>query len=235
MEFIDQILAMLGSVAAVLGVVIAYLQYRANRARTRPFPHPLHHPLPQEPSASGSPLGGPGTGSGFRPVPSRPPPAAPPATVRIASVWVVVDSLVVVGVLYALFASVVENRHGFGFIVPPVPEGVVSLTPVVLAGLAGLVGVPRAIRRAGGLRHGDPRVRGKLLGMAAVDLFVGVILAAVALSLDGMAVSVPEPVYVALAWYVGYRIVSGLVDIVLLTHRDTRTWVEVPRAPAGRF
>ncbi|OLF18906.1 hypothetical protein [Actinophytocola xanthii] len=224
MEFIGQILAMLGSIAAVLGVVISYLQYRANRERYRAFPPPAPHSPP--PSTPRSPHAGPG---------AWPPPAAPPTPVRIASAWVVVDSLVVVGLLFALFAVVVENRYGFGFAVPPLPEAVLWLVPLVLAGLVGLVAVPRAVRRAGGLRHGDPRVRGKLLGMAAVDLFVGVILAAVVLSLEGMSVSVPEPVYATLAWYIGYRIVSGLVDVVLLTHRDTRTWMDVSRAPAGRW
>ena len=77
-------------------------------------------------------------------------------------------------------------------------------------------------------------MRGKLLGSAAVDLFVGALLVVVVLVLDGV-VPVPDAVSHALSLYIGYRIVSGFVDIVLLSHRDTRVWVERASRSGGRL
>ena len=218
MEFIDQVLAMLGSIAGVLGVVVSYLQYRAARGREH---------------VRAATVTGAGTGIGPAPVSAMPRGSAPPPSVRIACFWVVADALIVVGVWLALFIEVVDNRHGFGFVVPDIPETVVVLGPLVLAALIGIVKVPGAIHRGAGLRRREAAMRGKLLGSAAVDLFLGAILVVVALSLRN-TVSVPDPVFSVLTLYIGYRILSGVVDIVLLTHRDTRTWVEPAAQPAGR-
>lgn len=211
MDQFEHLLAILGSIAGVLGVLVSYLQYRAGRERAhaRPWVPPV--PVPESAQAT---------------TVMRVVAPAPPAAVRLACSWVILDALVAIGVWFLLFFTIVENRDGFGFPVPPVPDSVWLLAPLALAALFGAVKVPGAIHRGGGLRRGEAAMRAKLLGSAAVDLFVGAALVVLVLALDGTPVPVPEEVFGALTLYIGYRIVSGLVDIALLTHRSTRTWVE---------
>lgn len=209
MDQFEHLLAILGSIAGVLGVLVSYLQYRAGRERAhaRSWVPPVPVPESAQPTTA------------MRV-------AAPPAAVRLACSWVILDALVAIGVWFLLFFTIVDNRDGFGFTVPPVPDSVWLLAPLALAALFGAVKVPGAIHRSGGLRRGEAAMRGKLLGSAAVDLFVGAVLVVLVLALDSTPVPVPEEVSGALTLYIGYRIVSGLVDIALLTHRSTRTWVE---------
>lgn len=201
MDSLDQILSILASLAAVFGTVISYLQYRVRR----------------QPSGT--------------PVPPPAPDGGPPTVVRVAAFWVVVEAVTTALLLYAVFVTVMDDIHSFGFTVPDLPESVIALAPIGLAALIGIVSVPIAIQRAGGLRDGDAPVRGKLLGVAARDLFIGV---ALAIGAQVFADDMPEAVFSALTLYLTYSILSACVHLGLLLHSRTRAWVEANRAPAGR-
>ncbi len=201
MDSLDQILSILASLAAVFGTVISYLQYRVKH----------------QPRGASPPPPTPGGG--------------PPSVVRVAAFWIVTEAVITVLLLYAVFTTVMDEIHSFSFPVPDLPEPVPALAPVGLAALIGVVSVPVAIQRAGGLRDGEAQVRGKLLGVAARDLFVGV---ALAIGAQVFADDMPESVFSVLTIYLTYSIVSAFVHLGLLLHTHTRAWVEANRAPAGR-
>lgn len=202
MDSLDQILSILASLAAVFGTVISYLQYRVK-----------HQP-------AGPP----------RPLPS--PGAGPPSVVRVVAFWVVADAVITVLLLYAVFSTVMAEIHSFSFSIPDLPEPAEALAPIGLAALIGIVNVPVAIQRSSGLRDGESQVRGKLLGHAARDLFVGV---ALVIGAQVFADDMPESVFGVLTIYLVYGIVSAFVHLTLLLHTHTRAWVEANRAPAGRL
>ncbi|MFL6120153.1 hypothetical protein, partial [Actinophytocola sp.] len=179
MDSLDQLLSVLASIAGIFGVVIAFLQYRVKNQGAGPPP------------------------PGAPPVPPRA--WGPPPVVRAAAIWVVVESVVTVLLLYGVFTRVMADIYGFGFSVPTLPEAAVALGPIGLAALIGVVSVPVAIRRGTGLRDGDPAVRGKLLGSAAKDLFVGVALAIAAQVFAGV---MPEAVFSILMGYLVWSILS---------------------------
>jgi len=206
MDSLGQILSMLASLAGIFGVVIAYLQYRVK--------HPAGPPPPTLTPAAQH--------------------WGPPAVVRVATVWVVVEAVVTVLLLYGVFHAVMANIYGFGFPVPTLPEAAVVLGPIGLAALIGIVSVPVAIRRGSGLRDGDASVRGKLLGAAARDLFFGV---ALVIAAQVFADDIPEAVFSILSVYLAWSVVSAFVHLGLLLQNQTRAWVEARRttqAPAGR-
>lgn len=208
MDSLDQILSILASLAAVFGTVISYLQYRVKRQPDAVLP----------PVSTSTPI----------------PDGGPPSVVRAAAFWVVVEAVITVLLLYAVFTTVTAEIHSFGFPVPDLPDSAIALAPVGLAALIGIVSVPAAIQRAGGLRDGDAPVRGKLLGVAARDLFVGV---ALAVGAQVFAHDLPESVFSVITVFLTYSIVSACVHLGLLLHTQTRAWVEVNRAnraPAGR-
>lgn len=151
--------------------------------------------------------------------------------VRVVAFWVVADAVITVLLFYAVFSTGMAELHSFSFPVPDLPEPVVALAPIGLAALIGMVSVPVAIQRAGGLRDGDAAARGKLIGVAARDLFVGV---ALAVGAQVFADDMPESVFSVLTLYLAYCIASAFVHIGLLLHAHTRAWVEANRAPAGR-
>lgn len=202
MDSLDQVLSILASLAAVFGTVISYLQYRVKHQSAGPPPPP------------------------------PPPGAGPPPVVRMVAFWVVADAIITVLLLYAVFTTVMAEIHSFSFTIPDLPEPAVALAPVGLAALIGVVSVPVAIQRAGGLRDGDARMRGKLLGVAARDLFIGV---ALAIGAQVFADDLPAAVFGVLTIYLTYGIVSACVHLGLLLHTHTRMWVEVRRTPAGRL
>jgi hypothetical protein len=208
MDTLDQVLGMLASLAGVFGFVLAYVQHRVKHQRAADAPPPPPSSAPWQ---------------------SRPAHLAggPPAVVRVAAVWVVAEATITVLLLYAVFQAVADDVHSFGFTVPDLPESVFVLAPVGLAALIGVVSVPIAIQRAGGLRDGDSAVRGKLLGSAAKDLFLGV---ALAVGAQVFADDLPESVFGVLTLYLTYRIVTAFVHLALLLHTGTRAWVEVNRA-----
>ncbi len=201
MDSLDQILSILASLAAVFGTVISYLQYRVKH----------------QPGGAAPPPPTPGGG--------------PPSVVRVVAFWVVADAVITVLLLYAVFSTGMSELYSFGFPVPDLPEPVVALAPVGLAALIGMVSVPVAIQRAGALRDGQAAARGKLIGVAARDLFVGV---ALAVGAQVFADDMPESVFSVLTIYLAYCIAAAFVHIGLLLHTHTRAWVEANRAPAGR-
>lgn len=206
MDSLDQILGMVASLAAIFGVVMTFLQYR------------VKHPSGPVPSDQPAPEAREG----------------PPPVVRAAAVWVVVESVITVLLLYGVFTTVVSDINSFGFTVPTLPESVFTLGPLGLAVLVAIVSVPVAIRRSTGLRDGDASVRGKLLGSAAKDLFFGV---ALAIAAQVLADDMPESVFGILTVYLTWSIVSALVHITLLLQSQTRAWVELGRTrhvPGGR-
>jgi hypothetical protein len=209
MDSLDKMLGMLASLAGVFGFVISFLQYR------------VKHQHPGAPSP-------PGHGHAVQPV------WGPPSVVRVAAVWIVVEAVITVLLLYGVFTTVAADIYSFGFPVPALPETVVVLAPIGLAALIGIVSVPVAIQRAAGLRDGDAAVRGKLLGAAAKDLFVGV---ALAIAAQVFADDLPEAVFSILTVYLTWSIVSAFVHLGLLLQNSTRAWMEanrVRRMPAGR-
>ena len=202
MDSLDQVLSVLASLAAVFGTVISYLQYRVKH----------------QPAGASPPPPAPGGG--------------PPSVVRVVAFWVVADAVITVLLLYAVFSTGMAELHSFGFPVPDLPEPVVALAPIGLAALIGTVSVPVAIQRSSGLRDGEAQVRGKLLGHAARDLFVGV---ALVIGAQVFADDMPESVFGVLTIYLVYGIVSAFVHLTLLLHAHTRVWVEASRLSAGRL
>jgi hypothetical protein len=205
MDSLGQLLGMLASLAGIFGVVIAFLQYR------------VKHPT--------------------EPAPPGPPPAVraswgPPPVVRVAAVWVVVEAVVTVLLLYLVFKTVMDEIHSFAFSVPSLPDTLVVLGPLGLAALVGIVSVPVAIQRGARLRDGDSAVRGKLLGGAAKDLFVGV---ALAIAAQVFADDLPEAVFSILTMYLTWSIVSAFVHLGLLLQTRTRAWVEGGRTQVDGF
>ena len=152
--------------------------------------------------------------------------------VRVVAFWVVADAVITVLLLYAVFSTVMAEIHSFSFSIPDLPEPAEALAPIGLAALIGIVSVPVAIQRSSGMRDGESQVRGKLLGHAARDLFVGV---ALVIGAQVFADDMPESVFGVLTIYLVYGIVSAFVHLTLLLHTHTRMWVEANRAPAGRL
>jgi len=210
MNSLGQILGMLASVAGIFGVVIAFLQYRVK--------HPAA-PAPPEPIGPPRPPGSP---------PTVRTTWGPPAVVRVAAVWVVVETVVTVLLLFGVFTTVMAEINNFGFSVPELPDTLVALGPIGLAALVGIVSVPVAIQRGARLRDGDAAVRGKLLGSAAKDLFFGV---ALAIAAQVFADDIPEAVFSILTVYLTWSIVSAFVHIGLLLQNRTRAWVEAGKTP----
>lgn len=219
MEVLQQILAMLASIAGVLGVVVGFLQYKISRQQ----PATTGAPAPGQYSWSAGPVAQAEAAA----------PTEPPAVVRVLAGWVVLDAVISVGLLFGLLTVIMANIYGFGFDVPELPTGIDVTGVVVLTALIGAAKLPAAIRRGAGLRHGAAEVRTKLLGMAAIDLFFGVILAACALWVSETW-SIPDPVLSMVGTYITFGIVGSFLYLILLLHRRTRTWVDVDDVPAGR-
>jgi hypothetical protein len=205
MDSLGQILGMLASLAGIFGVLIAFLQYRVK--------HPTTPPPPGPPPAVRASLG-------------------PPPVVRAAVVWVVVEAVVTVLLLYLVFKTVMAEIHNFGFSLPELPDTLVVLGPVGLAALVGIVSVPVAIQRSARLRDGDAAVRGKLLGSAAKDLFFGV---ALAIAAQVFADDIPEAVFSILTVYLTWSILSAFVHLSLLLQNRTRGWVEAGKTQVDGY
>jgi hypothetical protein len=206
-DAVESVLAMLGSIAGILGLVVAYNQYRLT-----------HKPFSPPPS-------------GASPAPQVRWPAGPPMVVRVLIVWLVVLALLIACVGFVVFTVVMQNLEAMIPNSSPVSEEAEIIVPAVVAGVIGVVMLPLAIIWGAHLRDREPTIRAKLLGVVAADLFTGVVIVIIVLAAD---LSVPHPVRVAAAVYIVFAILADSLSLSLLLHPDTRDWVATgPHARAG--
>ena len=209
MDAVQSVLAILGSIAGILGLVVAYNQYRLTRQRLSE------------------------SSSGTSPAPQVRWPAGPPMVVRVLIVWLVVLALLIICVGFVVFTVVMQNLEAMVPNSSPVSEEAEIIVPAVATGVIGVVMLPLAISWGARLRDRESTIRAKLLGVVAADLFTGVIIVIIVLAAD-QSLSVPHPVRVAAAMYIVFAILADSLSLSLLLHPDTRDWVATrPHATAG--
>lgn len=219
MDNISVVLNALASLATILGFVVTYLQFRVKH---------------RQPDGSRPGPGQPGTGG--ESVRRH----GPPAVVRTASAWVIIDSAISLLLLLWVFVQFTEHLGTFG-LDANLSSDLEGIIPYVAAALIGVVTLWLAIRRSVDLSAGGGSARGRLIGAAAIRLFVGVFLVIVAQVLGQRYYGqVPDGLATALLCYVAFGILASLLRLGLLLHPDTRNWVDfrssyrVP-GPAGQY
>lgn len=217
MDGLYEVLAAFAAIAAIVGTVVGVLQYRLNRQQvqvSQPTAAQPREPQPREPQP-------------YRIVHERSRPAYPPGVVRAGAGWILVETVITIGMVFWLGYAVVSNLGGFDLDVETFPEAAAPAVAAIAAALVGLITLPKAIRWGARLREGDAEIRTKLLGMTVIDIFGAVIISVIAVALNE-SWPIPEPVLTVLSTYLVFAIISAIIYIVLLTHRGTRAWVSRP-------
>jgi hypothetical protein len=206
MDAVKSVLAMLGSIAGILGVVVAYLQYRNRREPVAPPPGDAAH---------GSSQGG------------------PPTAVRALKVWLVVMNLLAMCVYFVVFTVILQNLNAMFPKADRIPDGLEIILPALIVAVTGMIMLPLGISWGGKLGAGEPTIRTKLLGVVAMDLCGWFVIVVLAFAV-GRSVLIPDPVLAVAAAGVGFGVVADTTSLTLLLHPDTRDWVATgPHARAG--
>lgn len=219
----ELVLAAAALLATIVGTVVSVLQYQLSR-------HLAGVRLNATMRQAGQ-VHSPGSQSSQLAAEQRRP-YQPPGVVRAAVAWLVGESVIVTFVMFWLFHTMLSHLHEFAELnVKEISDRAVLGPAAVMAVGGGLIMVSLAVRWGARLYSGDAEIRVKLLSMRAIDIFGGVVLVVILL----MALSIPEPVAVALVAYMALCIVSGIISIKLLTHPDTRDWVFRRQQPGHNY